>query len=198
LEEATVSFVKGSKISSKLAFVRDSFGQATLDKVIQSLSLADRAELRMVLDTGWYSLELYDRLLKAICNTAAGGRQEIYARIGRHSAELVLQQTYKAFRAKDPAGVIAKMVPLHSLLNDPGEMEVVSDAPNRCRVLVKKPISTEASCTVARAFYQRIVELCGGESVRVIETKCSGRRDRFCQFEISWQTRAHLTTGAPA
>ncbi|MCI0489711.1 MAG: hypothetical protein L0229_24240 [Blastocatellia bacterium] len=184
-----MSKVKGSKISSKLAFVRDEYGETALIDLIRSLEPADQESLRMVLDTGWYPIELYERVMRAICRTAAAGDEAVYTRIGYHSAEEVLSNTYKVFRGKNPVDLLNKMIPMHSMINDPGEMEVVSERDGQCTIKVLKPRSMPVICQVARAFYHRAVEMCGGMEVQVRETQCSGLGDSFCQFDIKWQTR---------
>ncbi len=178
--------VKGSKISSKLAFVRNEYGEAMVAEVVSSLGPADQEALRMVLETGWYPMELYERVMKAICKTAARGDNSVYARIGHHSAEEVLTKTYRIFRGKSPVDALNKMVPMHSMINDPGEMEVTSVREGQCTIKVLKPRSTETICRVAHYFYERSVELCGGTNVQVREVKCSGRGAAFCQFDITW------------
>lgn len=184
-----MSKVKGSKISSKLAFVRDIYGEAALEEVKKSLDLGDQEALRMVLDTNWYSIELYERVMRAICRTAAGGDESVYAKIGRHSAEEVLENTYRVFRGKNPVDLLNKMVPMHSMINDPGEMRVESNGERQCTIKVLKPRSTLMICQVARAFYQRAVELCGGMSVQVREVQCSGKGEPLCRFDITWHAR---------
>jgi predicted hydrocarbon binding protein len=182
-----MSKVKGTKISSKLAFVKDKFGEEALSNVIASMLVSDQEILHFLLDTGWYPIELYERVLRAICKVAAGGDMSIYSKIGEHSAEHNLNNAYRAFRSKDPIKLLENMVPMHSMLNDPGEMEVIKEQEGRCVIKVTKPRSTNIICRISRAFYQRVVELCGASNVRVLETKCSGRGDEFCQFDISWQ-----------
>ena len=185
-----MSKVKGSKITSKLAFVRNEYGEAALTAMVRSMEPTDQESLRMVLDTSWYPIELYERVIRAICHTAASGDETVYTRIGYHSAEEVLNNTYKVFRGKNPVDLLNKMVPMHSMMNDPGEMEVRSERDGQCTIKVLKPRSMPVICRVARAFYHRAVELCGGTAVQVSEVHCSGEGESFCQFDIKWQTRS--------
>jgi predicted hydrocarbon binding protein len=179
--------VKGSKISSKLAFVRDEYGDEMVAEVVRSLGPADQESLRMILETGWYPIELYERVIEAICKTAARGDASVYARIGHHSAEEVLTKTYRIFRGRSPLDALNKMVPMHSMMNDPGEMEISSQREGQCTIKILKPRSTKIICSVAYAFYERVVEICGGANVRVSEVKCSARGAVFCQFDITWE-----------
>lgn len=182
-----MSQVKGSKISLKLAFVKEHYGEEKLAELIASMDTADRLALKIVLDTGWYGISLYQRLVIAICRICASGDETVYDRIGAHSAQLSLDSVYKVFQAKNPLVALKNMAPLHSLMNDPGEMTVTPGEAGHCVVTVVEPKSIPEICRVARAFYKRTVELCGGNQVVVDHRLCSGNGERFCEFDIRWQ-----------
>lgn len=179
--------VKGTKISSKIAFVKNEHGPETVEAVLGALSPADRESVRRVLELGWYPLELYERVLDAIVATAGRGSQAVLDDIGTYTAEHQAGHAYRVyFRSKDPRKVLEAMVPMHSQLNDPGEMEVVSDGDRHVTIFVRQPSGTLRGCRVARAFYRRSVELCGVEHPRVQEVQCSARDGECCEFEIRW------------
>jgi predicted hydrocarbon binding protein len=178
--------VKGGKISNKMAFLRDHYGEAMIRRVIESMDAFDQLALKMILDTAWYEIELYDHLMTAICKTAVGGDESVYTRIGYYSAEQSFTTTYKAFRGKDPEDLINKMVAMHAMRNDPADMKIVSHEAGHCEVRIAEPRSTVAICKVALAFYVRAIELCGASSVEVKETSCSGKGQPFCQFDLRW------------
>jgi predicted hydrocarbon binding protein len=180
--------VKGGKIGSKLAFVKEAHGQEILDRVIASLPAADQTELKIVLEGSWYSYDLYERLIRAICELAGGGDEAIYTQMGHHSAERALRGTYKAFVGKNPTDLLQRSAQMHKMRNDPAEMEVLVDGPTRCVVKIMQPKSTVEICKVSKAFYERSVELAGGRDVHVREPQCMGRGDSLCRFEISWKT----------
>lgn len=179
--------VKGGKLSSKLAFVKEVYGEEMVGKVIDSMSADEKASLKMILDSAWYPIALYDRLLIAVCDVAAGGDEAIYTRIGKHSAELAFTTTYRVFRGKNPVDLVKKMSSMHAMRNDPAEMKVVSQSETHCTVRISKPKSTVTLCKVSRAFFVRAVELCDGMSVRVLEARCSAKGDSYCEFNINWE-----------
>ncbi len=178
--------VKGGKISNKLAFLKDHYGEAMVRQVIDSMDSFDQLELKIILDTAWYEIELYDHLMIAICKTAAGGDESVYTRIGYYSAEQSFSTTYKAFRGKDPEDLVRKMVTMHAMRNNPADMKIAYYEAGRCMVRIAEPRSTVAICKVAVAFYVRAIELCGASSVEVKETSCSGKGQPFCQFDLNW------------
>jgi uncharacterized protein (TIGR02265 family) len=182
-----MSRVKGGKISSKLAFVRDQYGERRIAEVLGIMTAGDREAFAMVLDTQWYNIETYDRLVRAICQTVGEGDETIYEKMGAHSAEQAYATTYRVFRGKDPADLVKKFLNMHSMRNDPSEIEVTSKESGHCTVKVLKPKSTEPLCKMSLGFFARAVELCGGKETRVREARCSARGDQYCQFELTWE-----------
>ena len=182
--------VKGSKISSKLSYLKAKHGADAWGKVLASMSAEDQRALALVLDVSWYPQDLYERVLKAICRTMARGDESIYARIGEYTAEHQFSHLYRAYRTSDLAQTLQNMVPLHAKLNDPSGMEVSLEGPGRATLVVTAPPSTPVICAVSRAFYRSAVERHGVSSVEVHETQCSGRGDEVCRFEIRWTLAA--------
>ena len=181
------SKVKGTKITSKLKFLREEYGDAMVEMVVASLEPGDQVLLGAIVDLGWYDLSLYETLVGAIVEVAGKGHEHILERIGRHSAGELSQHAYKVYyRSGDPETVLQKMVPVHTSLNDPGKMEVAKHRNRKLSVVVSEPRGSLLHCKVARAFYQRSVELCGVSNVVVTEARCSGKGDAVCEFVISW------------
>ena len=179
--------VKGTKITSKMAFVRDVYGDEGAEQVARVLSAEDREAVRTALEIGWYPHELYERLLQAVVEGPGRGDEAVLDRIGRHNAERQAGGAYKVYyRSKDPRAVLESMVPMHSMLNDPGAMSVEPRSDGHLSILVEEPPGNALVCRVARAFYQRSVELCGAGSVTVREMECSGLGDPRCRFEVRW------------
>jgi predicted hydrocarbon binding protein len=181
--------IKGSKLTSKLDFVEQTYGKETVGRVLEGLGPDDRDSLRDVSLLAWYPSTLYDRLAEAICRFAAGGDETIYDRIGADSAERQLSTIYSAFRSHDVLQALKNMAPMHAHMNDPGRMEVTSGGPGECTIVVKAPRSTLLDCRISRAFYRRAVELSGAGAVTVEEPTCSARGDAACRFQIRWEER---------
>ncbi len=179
--------VKGTKITSKLAFIDQEYGVRRRAEVIAAMTREDQDTLRLVLDVGWYPQALYARLLETMGAVLAPGDLSLYGRIGRHTAEHQFSHSYKAYRAADLAQMLENMVPVHSMLNEPGTMQVAMDGPQCARIVVSEPRSTPTICAVSRAFYQRTFELHGAREVSVSEPACSGLGQPACRFEIHWR-----------
>lgn len=180
--------IKGTKVTSKLAYVRDVHGEDAAQAVLGALPREDRRRVSSVLEIGWYPQELYERLLVALVDGVGGGDERELDRVGAHSAERQSRGAYSVyFRGKNPGDLLEGMPSMHAMLNDPGEMRVERRRDGHVTLLVGSPRGEVHSCRVARAFYRRAVELCGGREVTVREVECSGRDAPACRFEIRWQ-----------
>ena len=180
-----MSQIKGSKLSSKLEFVRAVYGGPAIDRVIDALPVAERDEMRDIIDLRWYPSEMYDDLVQAICAVLAGGDPAIYDQMGVHTAEHQLSNIYAAFRRQDLIKMIRNMVPMHSHMNTPAHMQVETDE-DSCTIIVDEPKSSTVACRIARAFYRRTAELAGAKGVDVTEETCSSRGDDACRFRVQW------------
>ncbi len=182
-----MSKVKGTKIKSKFTFLRRRYSDAMVERVLAAMEPSDQSQLKTVLDLGWYEGELFDNLLGAIVTVAAKGDDMVLEKVGRYGAEDLSKNAYKVyFRSGDPETVLAKMIPIHAKLNDPGEMEIVRHGDRQLSILVKEPRALLNSCKVARGFYRRSVELCGVSNVSVDEVACSAKGAEACEFKVHW------------
>lgn len=181
--------VKGTKITSKMEFVRDAFGEDGVRQVLDALGPDEREQVRRALEIGWYDQELYDGLIQAILAGPGDGDERVLDRMGTYSAERQSEQVYSVyFRSRDPQQVLDSMTPMHRMLNDPGDMAVERRGDGHLSLVVREPPGNATSCRVARSFYQRAVELCGVEGVTVREVECSGAGAGRCRFEVRWAT----------
>jgi predicted hydrocarbon binding protein len=186
--------VKGSKLSSKLAFVEQRFGHSAVEALLSGMPVADRDELKNVIDLRWYPFELYDRLLRAIVEITAMGDDGILDEVGAHSADHQLSNIYSAYKRDELLRMFKNMVPMHSHMNDPGRMEVLTSGTATFTIVVAEPKSTAAACRVSRAFYRRVAELAGARA-RVTEPACTARGDSACRFEIDVDHRNSERSG---
>ena len=178
--------VKGTKITSKLEFVRQRFGEETLDRVLASLPDGHAATARHALPIGWYDGAIYDELVEAVCRVAAAGDPAIYDVMGVDSAERQMAGAYGGYLKHDLVRTLESMVPMHGQLNRPAEMAVETSSPGACTIVVRAPRSSAAGCRVSRAFYRRVAELSGVQQVAVTESTCTSRGDEACRFHVRW------------
>lgn len=186
-DAAAEARVKGTKLKSKLAFVEERFGSEVLQEVLAALPEGDRESLRRLLDLGWYPIGIFDRLLAAIVQVPGEGDLEILDRMGRETAEYQAEHAYRVyFRGRDPRALLEAMVPMHSQINKPARMELVERGERSLSLVVSEPPTTLLTCRLARSFYQRAMELAGGEMARVTESACMARGQDHCRFDMEW------------
>lgn len=179
--------VKGTKITSKLAYVRDVHGEEMERAVLAALSEEERRQVEGAIDIGWYPIEVYESVVRALVDTVAGGDERELDRAGAYAAERQAGGAYSVyFRDKGPWTVLESMAPMHAMLNRPGEMKVERRAEGHATLLVSAPHGHGQTCRLARAFYRRAVEMCGGREVTVREVECSGLDAPACRFEVRW------------
>lgn len=181
------SRVRGDRVTSKLTFIKDTYGEPVLTSVMEAIDSGDRLTLENVRPSGWCGLELYDRLLTTICKIAANGDKSIYKELGRHSCEYTFSTNYAAFRPSDPMDMLTKLGSVYYLRNYPAEIYVTSETDGRCTIRILQPRATAAICKVTRAFYERTAQLCGGRNVQMHEPSCAAEGDLYCQYELVWQ-----------
>lgn len=180
--------VKGTKLTSKLAFVRERYGEEGVTRLLEGLDPSDAAAVRTAVGVGWYPIDLYERLVAAMVETVGRGDEALLDRVGEGTAETQAAGAYKVyFRAKDPAALLESMAPMHAMLNDPGEMAVERRGDRHVSLVVRAPATSARVCRIARAFYRRSVELAGGRDVTVGEVQCLARGGDACCFEIRWR-----------
>jgi predicted hydrocarbon binding protein len=142
--------------------------------------------VRAAILSGWHPVELYHRVLDAVREQAGGGDPAVFDRIGEYSADSLFNTVYKGYLHQNPKQVLENMIPLHSLLNDPGRMELSMNGGATCAIRVFSPPAESSVCRCATAFYRKVLELCGARDVRVRETTCKTRGDAWCEFRIDW------------
>ena len=181
--------IKGTKLTTKLAFLERHYPPEARERVFAALDEGDRRILDGLLSNGWYPSELYERLVAAIVEQAAGGDAGALDRMGRETAEAQAGSAYSGyFRSQGPRQLLERMAPMHAQLNDPGVMEIVPEGEQALTIVVRSPQGARCSCRIARAFYGRAVEMSGAQGVEVVETSCSGEGADACRFAVSWRS----------
>jgi uncharacterized protein (TIGR02265 family) len=180
--------VKGTKITSKLAFVRDVYGEDWAQRVLESLAPEDGEKVRTALEIGWHPRDLYERVIQAVVDGPGGGDERVLDRLGKHNAERQSEGAFAVYyRSRDPLTVLQGMAPMHRMLNRPGEMRVERQGDKHLTIFVDEPTGSSTICRIAAAFYRRSVELCGAREVTVREVECSGHDGDRCRFEVRWE-----------
>ena len=175
--------VKGSSISSKFDFLRETFGSAAELELRESLR--GEADLGTILDSSQYPFDLYDRILVAIAERFYDGDLSRLEEVGAYSAQKSLTTIYRAFtQGKDFFGFLSRIGLLHERFYSAGKMEV-EVAPDRqsARIhLSGAPRYSDADLFVAGGFYTGPGKLLGHEGIKYV----LARTDDGATFQLKW------------
>ncbi|HXG95045.1 MAG TPA: DUF2378 family protein [Blastocatellia bacterium] len=182
--------IKGNILLSRLAFVKEHFGEEALDRVIESLPAEDRATLRgMISNVGWYSFDIGKRLDEAIVKVLGKGDMKIFEDIGASSAEQNLTTVHNLFlKLGNPQAFLAQTPVLYRLYYDIGRREYEPTGPTS-GVMTTYDAETysTADCLTVIGWYKKALAMCGAKNVVMTEETCRARGGDFCRYRISWQ-----------
>lgn len=180
--------IKGSVLTSRLAFVERKLGKAGVSRVLAHLGDEDRAVLEgIILPAGWYPFDVQERLDDAIV-FELGGKESVYKELGANSAELNLSASQKVYvRARDPHGLLKSAAAIYRLYYASGERayEHLGDRRALLRTTGSETFSRHDCLTIV-GWHEKAIEMCGGKRARVRETKCKARGDDCCEYLCEW------------
>lgn len=180
--------VKGSVLLSRLAFVEQHGGVDAVERVLATLTPAERTQLRNLVAIQWCPFELGRRLDDAIVTVLGSGRPQFFERLGAASADANLTGVHKAFLTPgDPQAFLAKAPQIYKLYYDTGRREYAQTGPTAA-VLTTHDAETFSGpdCLTVIGWYRRAVEMCGATNVQISEDECRARGGAVCRYRISW------------
>jgi len=179
--------VKGGPLVSRLEFVKEKGGEKALQGVLARLSEEDRKACGQLLTAGWYPFELNAHLDDAIAAEMVIG-DKVFLQMGEKSAAHNLAAAHKIFITEhDPHGLLRRAAQIYQAYYDTGrrEYEKVSDKKAILRTYDSDTYSTHDCLTVV-GWHRKAVEMCGGQNVRVTETKCRAKGADVCEYVCEW------------
>jgi uncharacterized protein (TIGR02265 family) len=180
--------IKGAVIQSRLAFVRDHFGEAGAERLLASLPEDDRATLPHVLSIKWYPFDLGTRLDDAIVKVLGGGDPAVFEHLGAASAEKNLATLHHAFLTPgNPHGLLSKARTIYGMYYVSGRREYQKTGDKEA---VLTTYDAEAfsvpDCLTVIGWHKKALEMCGARDVRVVEEECRARGGAVCRYRLSW------------
>lgn len=181
--------VKGTVLKSRLAFIDQHFGTAGRDKVLASLSPDDQHELQRLLPVKWYPFELGKRLDEAIVNVLGGGHNHFFLRLGEASADQNLARMHQAFLVPgDPHAFLAKAPTIYRLYYETGRREYQKVGPKEALLTTYEAETFSApDCLTVIGWHRRALEMCGAQSVVIVEEECRAKGGEVCRYRVQWQ-----------
>jgi uncharacterized protein (TIGR02265 family) len=180
--------IKGSILKSRLAFVRERFGDETVERVRASLPAEDQQALKSILTVRWYPFEIGKRLDDAIVTICGNGDPAFFKQLGAASADKNLTTLHKSLLAPgDPHAFLSRARTIYALYYEHGRREYERTG-DRSGVLTTYDADTFSAhdCQTVIGWYERALEMCGARGVRVTEVECRAQRGSVCRYKVMW------------
>ncbi|HEX8791239.1 MAG TPA: hypothetical protein VF765_09855 [Polyangiaceae bacterium] len=180
--------VKGVVILNTREYALASGGEAAWKKVLARLGPGDAETMAAAIPIGWYDIDLYDRVNRAVGETLGDRPEDVMAACGRFAAERDLRTIHRLFlRLANPAYVIERSTGFWSRFQDSGTWSVVREPPNRVLATLHGWGSTEElTCVRLGAYMFRLFQLVGAKNGALQRTACRARGDAACVFDSHW------------
>ena len=158
----------------------------------QYLTAEDREVMaQMILPSGWYPLETYQRMGIAVLHEIAGAKMETVRAWGRMSTDEILN-TYKTMIVEgEPVETLKKFQVLRNRFLDFEGLAVEPREGKRVRLNVDVPfndkLADEACAFQMLGSFERLIELSGARNVRHEFVKKLWEGDPISVIEFSWE-----------
>lgn len=180
--------VKGGLLRARFLFVVLNHGQECWNRVVERLDEEDREKVSEIAVDNWYSVELLDRLDKAIQAEIGGTEEDVSDQLGEFSATTSLSGPYSSLLSSDVHGFLSQSALIHRAYQNFGSASYTPLSETSGALSIKYDVAPPASfCISGSAYFRRSVELCGARAARISHTRCCSRGDPVCEFYITWQ-----------
>jgi predicted hydrocarbon binding protein len=188
-DTADVAQVKGVVILNAKAYVVAHYGDEGWARVTKALAREDREVIDAMISVGWYDVQMYDRINRAIEGELGRGDKSLMIAIGRYAAEHDLTTIHRVFlRVANPAYVLEKSTEFWRRFQDSGTWSIVRESPTRVRATLDGWGSMEElTCIRLAAYIQRLFELVGAKNAKMERMRCRARGDEACLYVGSWE-----------
>jgi uncharacterized protein (TIGR02265 family) len=184
--------VKGTLLIARMKYLRAQ-GQESVERVLRRLAQADQPVLRgMLLPSTWYAADLLARFEMTIAAVLArGDRKALFVDMGHFSADTNLgptgtQRPY--LRDGDPHFLL-RNVPRMYASQHSGGTRTYEQTGKKSAVIRTLEASSDVNaddCLTAVGWLRRAIELSGGKSVSVDETRCRLTGAPCCEYVCNW------------
>lgn len=187
MERSEQGSIKGGVLLSRLSLLRQRGGEACVARVLGRLTPQDRALVSgVVLPFGWYPFGAGSRFDEAIAAELGEG---IFRELGAASAADNLGDVHKSYvRSGDPHGLLKQAPSIYRLYYDSGyrTYERLGDRKAMLRTFDSTTF-TRTDCLTIAGWYEKAIELCGGQRARVTELRCRSQGDPLCEYRCEWE-----------
>lgn len=179
--------MKGIGFANVHHYVLTKHGQSAWQKVLESLAAPDRREVESSVAVGWYSTQLFGRLLRAVDRICGDGDLRILRDVGAFEADLDTHRSLRfLIRILHPSAIFTAERRLWSHFHDSGQWTFKSIPKGMDGRLDGWAVDL-ALCTELSGYLVRMVEFTGGKQVTVDHPECRGTGAASCLYQFRWQ-----------
>jgi hypothetical protein len=182
-----VACKKGLSFIAARDHVLQEHGKDCWAAVLSSLPREDVDTLGSVLGVGWYGLDLYARLMRAVGRTLGRGDLGAVRPVVRFEAERDVPTIHRMLlRMVKPAYVFEKMAELWPRYHTTGSLAVVRRDARTLEATISDWAADELLCLGVQVYCERVLELVGARDPRVVQTSCRALGAPGCQFHATY------------
>ena len=169
------------------------WGEAERPGVTGKLLVRVGEDCRLFLDGGllatqWIPFYCFVEIDRAIAELVGGDENEVWRRMGRHSASVNLGGVYKVFVKREPHRFFERMTILHGRFQSFGRpvYEETGERSGRIRIEECEQYSP-VYCASALGYYEGALEMMRVPGpVRAREALCQCAGEAVCLYELGW------------
>lgn len=181
---------KGLGFINVRSFVTDRYGAPAWKALVDSFPPADRAVLSSIVSIGWYELDLYARLIRALDQQLGRGNLKLVYALGRFEAERDLTGVHQWFlKLFGPSTAIDQIGKYWQRFHDTGAWTMIR--PGDRQVIAQLAgwgVVDAALCRELLGYLGRALELLGGRDISLSHPRCRVEGEPVCEFHLAWRT----------
>ena len=181
--------VKAWCVTSSREFVVKRFGAEIWQKVIDSLSDSDKAEVdKEILSTSWFPEETYRNIFLAIDKFVPSPEETLY-QLGLYQAKQSVSKYYMPLIKFLNVNFMLKFSAIMwGLVHTHGKLEVVKESDTSAFLYIKDfPTQSKPFCNGMRGYFHGVAEMTGFKIVEITELECVSQGASYCTFHGVWK-----------
>lgn len=184
-----MAVAKGSALRATLGYVEATYGQGTVQLVMQELRADQRSQVERTGATDQIPFQLLLDLWHTIDRVVEGRDPQWMEKAGAHSIESLGTQLYGGIvRKASPTQFLNQPIKLFRLYYHSGDMQIVQETTGRAVIrLVDFDEPDVLFCRRQTGGLRRALEIAGGKAARVKHVRCANQGDAFCEWEMVWE-----------
>ncbi len=181
--------VKGSPIRSLLKFIDHELSEAERKELDTRLprEVSDRFS-GPILTTGTVPVQMLNQLTVTAAAVKGEPYKQFARRAGRAAASEAFNGVYRVFAlVLTPEKLLGKASRIWGSLYNRGELAVESRSSTHATIKLLNFPSEDAGCARITGWIERMTELTGVKSARIVQTRCYAKGAPACEWDVTWE-----------